>query len=283
MPAANLSILRRTYASFVRHNPSRFGAALAFYLVFTIGPALLIAISIAARVFGRNVAERRIFHLFGSFGDTAAGAIAELVRAAATPDAGWLVTTIGFVGLYFGLSGIYRQIRDALRIIWHVEPPPAAGMLITVLRRLSSIATVFGVSVLLFVSALADAAIAMTGKYAAARLRGGEVLWHAVQLSVSSIVLAILFAALFRYLPKKRVQWRDVAVAAILTAVLFVFGKFLLGLYLGKAAVGSRYGAAGPIIVVMVWAYWSAQIFFFGLELTHMHADIHDPDRRTGS
>jgi membrane protein len=245
--------------------------------VFTIGPALLIAISIAARIFGRDVAERRILRFFASFGDTAASAISELVKAAATPNAGWLATTIGFVSLYFGLSGMYRQIRDALRTIWHVEKPRPSGMLATLAGRMTSIATVFSVSVLLFISALADAAIAMTGKYAATRLQGGEALWHAVQLTVSSIVLAVLFAALFRYLPKKRIPWGDVALAAIVTAVLFVFGKFLLGLYLGKAAVGSRYGAASSIIVVMVWAYWSAQIFFFGLELTHVHYEINDP------
>jgi membrane protein len=280
-PASIPSVFRRTYTSFSRHNPSRFGAALSFYAVFTIGPALLIAISAASKFFGRDLAERRIFRLMASFGDSAAAAIAELVRAAATPNAGWLAATIGFVGLFFGLSGMYRQIRDALRIVWHVEPAAPVGLVATIVHRLTSIATVLGVSLLLFVSALADAAIALTGKYAESRLEGGEVLWHVVQLSLSTAVLSLLFAAIFRYLPKQRLLWSDVALGATVTAVLFVFGKFLLGLYLGKAAVGSRYGPAGSVVVVMVWAYWTAQIFFFGLELTHMYADVHHADLAT--
>jgi membrane protein len=275
------SVFRRTYASFARHNPSRFGAALSFYLVFTIGPGLLLAISGFAKIFGRGYAEQHILQFVSSvFGVTAAEAIAELVKAAATPNAGWLATTIGFLGLFFGVSGMYRQIRDALRTIWHVEPAAPVGIIAIVTHRLTSIGLVFGVSLLLFVSALADAAIALTGKYAESRLYGGEALWHIVQLSASSVVLSFLFAAIFRYLPKKRLQWRDVALGAAVTAILFVVGKFLLGLYLGKATVGSRYGAASSVIVVLVWAYWSAQIFFFGLELTHMYSDVHEHERR---
>ncbi|MEA2163558.1 MAG: rane protein [Thermoanaerobaculia bacterium] len=269
------SIFRRTYKSFSRHNPSRFGAALSFYLVFTIGPALLITISAAARIWGRDVAERRILQIFGS--EATSAAVGELVRAAATPYAGWLATSIGFLGLFFGLSGMYRQIRDALRTIWHIDPVKPAGLFATIIHRLTSIATVLAVSIVLFLSVIADATISMTGKYAQARLYGGEGLWHAVQLSLSTIVLALLFAAIFRYVPRTPIRWHDVALGAIVTAVLFVFGKFLLGLYLGKAAVGSRYGPAGSVIVVMVWAYWSAQIFFFGLELTHVYS-AHDHD-----
>jgi membrane protein len=277
------SIFRRTYASFDRHNPSRFGAALAFYVVFTVGPALLLSINAASRIFGRENAQRQILGLVASFfGDTTAAAVKELVHAAAAPNTGWLATAIGLSGLFFGVSGMYRQIRDALRAIWHVEPAAPVGWMAKITHRLTSIALVLGVSLLLFVSALADAAIAVTGRFAASRLVGGEALWHVVQLSLSTLVLSLLFAAIFRYLPKQRILWRDVAVGAVVTSVLFVAGKFLLGLYLGKAAVGSRYGPAGSIVVVMVWAYWSAQIFFFGLELTHMYADAHHLDSRGG-
>lgn len=283
------SIFRRTYSSFARHNPSRFGAALAFYVVFTVGPALLIAISGTARIFGREVAQRRILGFVASFfGDTAAAAVEEMVKSAATPNAGWLATTIGLAGLFFGVSGMYRQIRDALRTIWHVEPVAPQGLMAIVTHRMTSIAVVLGVSILLFISALADAAIALTGRFAESRMKGGEALWHVMQLSISAIVLAFLFGLIFRYLPKKRLLWRDVAVGAGVTAGLFEVGKFLLGLYLGKAAVGSRYGQAGSVVVIMVWAYWSAQIFFFGLELTHMYSDAHhlehrDPDERRRS
>jgi len=272
-----LSIFRRTYKSFSRHNPSRFGAALAFFLVFTLGPALLVTINVFAKVLGRHEAERRISHLIGSFfGSTAAAAVTDILKAAAIPNAGWLASLIGLSGLFFGVSGMYRQIRDALRAIWHVEPAAPAGFIAIVTHRLTSIALVLGVTVLLFISALADALIATTGRFAASRLKGGEALWHLVQLSLSAIVIAVLFAAIFRYLPKKRVPWGDVVPGAIITATLFVLGKFFLGLYLGKAAVGSRYGTAGSIVVLLVWAYWSAQIFFFGLELTHMYSEVHE-------
>lgn len=129
----------------------------------------------------------------------------------------------------------------------------------------------------MLLSVIADAAIAVTGKYAASRLVGGEVLWHAAQLLVSTLVLAVLFAAVFRYLPRARVTWRDVRLGAVVTAVLFVIGKFALGIYLGKAAVGSAFGAAGSIVVVLLWAYWSAQILFFGLEFTHVYAQEREP------
>jgi len=121
-------------------------------------------------------------------------------------------------------------------------------------------------------SVIADAAIAVTGRYAAERLVGGELLWQSTQLLVSTLVLTALFAAVFRYLVEARVTWRDVRLGAVVTAVLFVIGKFALGIYLGKAAVGSAFGAAGSIVVVLLWSYWSAQIFFFGLEFTHVYA-----------
>ena len=129
---------------------------------------------------------------------------------------------------------------------------------------------VIAAGVVVLLSVAADAAIAVTGRYAAARLVGGEPLWHAAQLLVSTLVLTALFAAVFRYLA--HVTWRDVGVGAAVTAILFVIGKFALGIYLGKAAVGSAFGAAGSIVVVLLWSYWSAQIFFFGLEFTHVYA-----------
>jgi len=276
-----LAFFRRTYSSYNRHNPSRFGAALAFYFVFAVGPTVVLLIKGASEIFGPALAERHILSLAANFfGDAAAAAVTEIVKAAAAPNSGWLAAAIGFSGLFFGVSGMYRQIRDALRAIWHIEPAAPVGWVAKLTHRLTSIALVLGVSLLLALSALADAAIAFTGRYAQSQLAGGELLWHAVQLSLSALATALLFAAIFRYLPKTPILWRDVAVAAAVTAVLFVLGKFLLGLYLGKAAVGSRYGAAGSVVVVMVWAYWSAQIFFFGLELTHMYADRHHEEQR---
>jgi membrane protein len=260
--------VRRTFAAFKRHNASRFGAALAFYIVFSIAPLALIAIGIAGNFFGREDPEREILdRIAGSFGSAAGVAITAMINDAAAMPAGWLATTLALMTLYFGLTGVYRQIDDAIQTIWHEKRDQ---------KSLWSIVFVLAVGVIIVLSVMADAAIAITGKYAEARLVGGEVLWHAVQLVVSTLVLTVLFAAVFRYLPKARVTWRDVGLGAAMTAVLFVLGKFALGIYLGKAAVGSAFGAAGSIVVVLLWSYWSAQILFFGLEFTHVYAQERD-------
>ncbi len=272
-PLLEPMLFRRALAAFRRDNASRFGAALAFYIVFSIAPTLLIAISFAGMVFGKEAAEREILARTGSlFGSVAATAITEMVKQAASPTIGWLSSSLSFLTLLFGMAGVYGQINDALRTIWGSGRPGNRGAIGAISGKIMSMALVGAVGAGLLLVAMADAAIALTGKYAATRLVGGELLWQTVQLAVSTTVLTLLFAALFRYLPHIRVPWRDVRVGAVSTALLFVLGKLGLGLYLGKAAVGSTYGAAGSIVVVLVWAYWSAQIFFFGLELTHENA-----------
>lgn len=267
--------IRLTFAAFRRHQASRFGAALAFYIVFSIAPTLLIAIAIAGTVFGRQYAEQEIVDRIGvSIGSAAGVAIAAMIKDASIQRAGWLATTLGFTSLFFGLAGVYRQIEDAIQTIWRGKPDEAIPTRET---RLASMLLVVAVGGVMLLSVVADAAIAVTGKFAEARLVGGELLWQAAQLLVSTVVLTVLFAAVFRYLPKARVTWRDVRLGAAVTAVLFVLGKFALGIYLRKAAVGSAFGAAGSIVVVLLWSYWSAQIFFLGLEFTHVYAQEREP------
>jgi membrane protein len=266
--------LRLTLDAFGRHNASRFAAAMAFYLVFSIAPALLIAIAVAGTLFGRQAAEREILdRIAGSFGSAAGTAIAAMIKDAGRARAGWLATTLGLMTLYFGVTGVYRQIDDALRTIWGEKRDGGSGSVRSIKKRLTSALLVAAVLVVVLLSIGADAAIAVTGRYAAARLVGGELLWHVAQSLGSTLVLTALFGAVFRYLAQGRLSWRDVVPGAVLTAVLFVLGKLALGIYLGKAAVGSAFGAAGSIVVVLLWSYWSAQIFFFGLELTHVYAD----------
>ena len=262
-----------TLAAFRSHNASRFGAALAFYIVFSIAPTLLIAIAIAGTLIGRPQAERQIVDpVAASFGSAAAVAITSMIKDAAPHRAGWLATVLALMTLYFGLAGIYRQIDDALRTIWPQKEEKDVGTMRALQKKVTAMLLVVAVGAVVLISVIADAAIALTGRYAAARLVGGELLWHATQLLVSTLVLTVLFGAVFRYLPQAPVKWRDVRLGAAVTAVLFVIGKFALGIYLGKAAVGSRFGAAGSIVVVLLWSYWSAQIFFFGLEFTHVYA-----------
>lgn len=267
------TIIRLTLAAFRRHNASRFGAALAFYIVFSLAPTLLIAIAVAGSLIGREQAEREILdRVSGSFGSAAGVAIAALIKNAASAKTGWLATVLGLATLYFGVTGVYRQIDDALRTIWREDADPIAGAARTFAARIRAMLVVMATGMVVLLSVVADAAIAFTGARAAARLLGGEALWHAAQLLASMLVLTGLFAAVFRSLVQPRLTWRDVLPGAAVTAGLFVIGKFGLGVYLGKTAVGSAFGAAGSVVVVLLWAYWSAQIFFFGLELTHVYA-----------
>lgn len=266
------TILRSTITAFRRHNASRFGAALAFYVVFSITPTLLIAIGVAGAIFGRARAERSILEWIGnSFGSAAATAIASLIKAAVLWQAGWLATVLGLSSLYFGLSGVYRQIDDALRTIWS-DTAKEVVLKPGLKERLVSVLFVVAAGVVVLVAVIVDGAVAVTANYAALRLEGGTSLWRIAYLASSALILTALFGIVFRYLSLSRVAWRDVAPGAAMTAVLFVIGKFGLGVYLTKAAVGSPFGAAGSIVVVLLWSYWSAQIFFFGLEFTHVHA-----------
>jgi membrane protein len=266
--------LYRTFQAFRRHDASEFGAALAFYIIFSAAPALLIAISLAGLFIGRPEAEREILdRIAGSFGSAPSAAIATMIRDVPR-NAGWWATSVGLVTLYFGLAGIYRQIKNALRTIWsdthdRRAATPASP---TVEKRLASVALVFALGVVILLSVLADGAISVTGRYAQSRLPGGELVWQILEVMLSTVTLTVLFGAVFRYLPDATVEWRDVRIGAAFTAVLFVIGKLALGLYLGKAAVGSAFGAAGSMVVVLLWSYWSAQILFFGLEFTHIYA-----------
>lgn len=256
-----------TLSALRRHNASGFSAALAYFMVFSIVPTLLIAIAIAGMLIGRAQAEREILErIAGSVGSAAGVAIATMIKDAPR-RAGWLTTVLGFVTLYFGLAGVYHQIKDALRTIWDDDEETGVKR-----RKVTSMLLVAAVGGVMILSVIFDAAIAVTAHFASERLIGGEVLWQVAQLVVSMVVLTVLFGATFRYLPPVSVTWSDVRVGAAVTAILFVAGKFALALYLRKAAVGSAFGAAGSIVVVLLWAYWSAQIFFFGLEFTHVYA-----------
>jgi membrane protein len=263
--------LGEAFSAFRRDHASRFGAALAFYIVLSIAPVAVIAIAVAGLIFGRHAAEGVMFHqIAGTLGPVTERAVEEMVKNAAAPQAGFIATALGLATLVFGLLGIYEQVKDALNTIWKIDrvPPRTRG---TLAARVRTIAMVLGVGCLLFVIVSADAAVAIIGRYAEIHLLGGEALWQAIQLLVSAVVLTGLFAIMFRQTSITRVPWGDVLPGAAFTALLFVIGKFALGLYLGKAAVGSSYGAAGSLVVVLLWAYWSAQIFFFGLEFTHVY------------
>jgi membrane protein len=182
-----------------------------------------------------------------------------------------VATILGVFTLMIGASGVFAQLKDALNTIWNVETKKAHGIGGFIRHRFLSMAMVLGVGFLLLVSLVFDAVISAMGPYLE-RIVGGEALLQAVQLALSFGISIVLFASIFRFLPDLKIAWRDVWLGAVITSILFVLGKWALGLYLGKAAIGSAYGAAGSLVILLIWVYWSAQILFLGAELTQVYA-----------
>lgn len=267
-----LGVLKETFREFGEDKVPRLGAALAYYTIFSIGPLLLIAVAMAGLFFGQEAAQGKISAQLGNvFGSQMAKSLEQMIQAAAKPKSGTVATVIGIVTLMLGASGVFGQLKDALNTIWNVEKKKTAGIAGFIKDRFLSMAMVLGIGFLLLVTLVLDTAIAAMGGYVS-RYIGGEAVAHALSLALSFAVAVVLFAAIFRILPDLKIAWRDVWLGAGITAVLFVAGKWGLGVYLGKAAPGSAYGAAGSLVILLIWVYWSAQILFLGAEFTQVYA-----------
>jgi membrane protein len=272
------SVLKDAAMSFAGDNAPRLGAALAYYTVFSIAPLILITITLAGAIFGEEAARGEVFaRMRQLIGDTGAEVVNEMVKDAARADTGAIAATLGIAALLFGASGVFAQLRAALNTIFKVTPKDTPIIMGFLKDRFLSVATVIVIGFLLLVALVVDTGISAAGGYMEHRLSGGEVLWHIVELVVSTAMITVLFALIFRYMPDVRTQWRDVWFGAIVTAILFSIGKFALGLYLGKKATDSTHSAAGALIVLLLWVYYSAQIVFLGAELTQAYS------RRLGS
>ena len=268
-----VSVLKEAAMSFAGDNVPRLGAALAYYTVFSMAPLILIAITIAGAIFGDEAARGEVFaRMRALIGHTGAEVVNEMVKDAARADTGVVAATIGIAALLFGASGVFGQLRAALNTIFQVQPKDTPIVMGFLKERFLSVATVIVIGFLLLVALVVDTAISAAGDYMQNRLPGGEGLWHVVELIVSTTMITVLFALVFRYMPDVRIAWRNVWLGAIVTAVLFSIGKFALGLYLGKKAAESSYSAAGALIVLLLWVYYSAQIVLFGAELTRVYS-----------
>jgi membrane protein len=278
-----IDVFKQTFSEFSSDKVPRLGAALAYYTVFSIAPLLLIVIAIAGFVWGKEAASGAIYaQLRGLLGPSSAAMIEQMVKAAAKPKSGAISTIIGVVTLLLGASGVIGQLKDALNTIWDVKPSASGGIMGTVKTYLLNGAVVIGCGFLLLVSLVVDTAIAAMGKFAKAHLPGGEALWQVVQLVVSFAVITVVFALIFRILPDLKIDWRDVWFGAAFTSLLFVLGKFALGLWIAKAAAGSTYGAAGSLVAVLLWVYYAAQIVLFGGEFTQVYARKHGSHATVG-
>lgn len=267
-----LALFKETAKEFGEDKAPRLGAALAYYTIFSVGPLLLIAVAMAGLFLGQEAAQGQISEQLGKFfGPQMATSLEQMIQAAAKPKSGRLATIVGLLTLMLGASGVFGQLKDAMNTIWNVQPKKASGIKGFIVQRFLSMAMVLGIGFLLLVTLVFDTVIAAMGPMLE-RLIGGEAIVHGLSLLLSFAVSTVLFAAIFRVLPDIDIAWRDVWLGAVFTSILFVIGKWGIGLYLGKAAVGSAYGAAGSLVILLVWVYWSAQILFFGSEFTQVYA-----------
>ena len=273
-PRTLRTLVKETYLRWSDDKVPRLGAALAYYTVFSIVPLLIIVIGIAGLVFGEEAAQTYIMAQIQSLiGPQSAEALEEMLKTANKPSYGFTATGLALVTLLVGASGVFAQLQDALNSIWKVEPKSGRGIVGLIKDRFLSFLAVLGTGFLLLVSLVVSAVLSAAGKFFSGWLPAPEAVLHAVNLVVSFAVITVLFAMIFKFLPDARIDWNDVWIGAALTSLLFTIGKFLISLYLGKADIGSAFGAAGSFVIVLVWVYYSSQLLLFGAEFTAVYAD----------
>ena len=272
-----------SFIEWYRHRGPRLGASLAFYTLLSLTPLLLVVVAIGGLVFGQHAAQAQIVRQVHSLvGTEGANAIQALLEGSRNTTNGILATVLGLVTLFFGASGVLIELRDALNTLWEVPPSQATGLgniALFVKERLFSFAIVLAIGFLLLVSLVISAWLAALGTISSHILPVPEALLHAGNVLVSFLVITGLFAAIYKIMPDVRIEWWDVVMGAAVTSLLFTVGKLLIGLYLGKASFASTYGAAGSVVVFIVWVYYSAQIFFMGAEFTKIFADRYGSGR----
>ena len=272
-PVSLVAMVKQAFAAWVDDYAPSMGAALAYYTLFSMAPLLLIAVSIAGLVFGPDAARGEIFaQLNDLIGDEGAAAVQSLLQSLNRPAQGVAGTVIGSATLLIGAASVFGELQNSLDRIWRVPPRRGAGLWTLIRARLVSFGMVLGIGFLLVVSLIASAAIAAFGKRYANAFGGWALVAEALNFAISFAVVTALFAMIYKILPRVRIGWRDVWIGAAVTALLFALGKSLIGVYLGRSGVASGFGAAGSLIVVILWTYYSAQIFLLGAEFTHVYA-----------
>jgi len=266
-------VFKSAFKEFGEDKVLRLSAALAYYSLFSIAPLVIIVVAVAGLVFGTEAVSGQLQgQLRGIVGDNGAQMIESMVGAARKPHQSVVAMIIGVVTLLLGASGVFGQLQDALDTIWEVKPKPGRGIPGMLRDRFLSMAMVLGTGFLLLISMILSAGLmALTG-FMGNAFGIAPVLLEVLNNVVSFAVITLLFAMIFKFLPDVNVAWSNVWGGAIFTAALFTVGKYLLGLYLGRAATASAYGAAGSLMVILLWVYYSSVILFFGAEFTQVYA-----------
>ncbi|TPL07919.1 YihY/virulence factor BrkB family protein [Mesorhizobium sp. B2-4-14] len=265
-------LLSESVSGFVNDKALSHGAAMAFYAATSLAPILLIVVAIAGLVFGHDAAQLALSaQISGVMGAQTADLLRATIETASHKSSGTLATILGLVTLFVTASGVFGEMQLSLNEIWKVEPK-GVSLSRLVRARAASLGLVAALGFMLLVSLAASTAVSALGEFINARLPFGALIISAINTVVSFVLIALLFAAIYKVLPDRTLKWRDVAIGSVVTTLLFTVGKSLIGWYIGTSAIATSYGAAGALLVVLLWVYYSAQIFLFGAEITRAYS-----------
>jgi len=267
-------ITKETFEEYIEDNALSRGAAIAYYAVLSIGPLLVICIAIAGLVFGEEAARgAMVGQLKGMMGDQAAELLQTAIKSASNKTSGIWATILGIGTLIFTVSGVFGELQTTLNYIWRAEPK--GGISVILKARAASLGLVATLGFLLIVSLVVSAALHALGEYLNAYLPGTAILLQIANVIGSYLIVSVLFAAVYKILPDRKLKWKDVTVGALATAALFTVGKTLIGMYIGSSSMATSYGAASSLVIILVWIYYSSQIFLLGAEFTKVWASHH--------
>ncbi len=264
-------VLKKTIAAWNQHDAPRLSAAIAFYTILSLAPLAIFVIAIVSVIYGHAAAQNELLEQIESMiGQQGAEVVKGMIEYGQKPASGAVASVIGAIALLFGASGVFGELRSAFDTVWDVNTQSEGGLWGTIKERFFSFGMVLAVGLLVVISVTASVVLAAVVKFFGTFLTIPAFVLNTVDVAVSLVGFTVVFAAILRFVPAVKAGWKSVWTGALVTALLFTIGKFPIALYLGKAAVGSAYGAAGSLIVVLVWVYYSAMIFLFGAELTHV-------------
>lgn len=266
-------LIPKTLSAWTEQNALEWGAALAYYTAFSIAPLLIIALTVVELVYKGDTLAYVHYEIASLIGENAAKVITAAIQSMRTSEHGWLANVISIAALSIGATSVFAQLQSTLNRIWGVEPKPDHFWQDLLKQRLISFAMILGISFLLLVSLLVSAFLAAVTAYFSYLLPGVDFLWEFLDAGVSFAIVVVLFAAIYRTIPDVHIEWRDVWTGAMVTAILFVAGKFAIGLYLGRSGIASAYGAAGSVLILLAWVYYSSQILFFGALFTKFYTE----------
>ena len=271
-----IELFRITYCSWQEDKAPRLGAALAYYTIFSIPPLLILLIGVASLVFDSAVVQGRFLRTLEDLvGPQGAAALQDILATPRAEKPGVIATVIGTATLLLGASAVFGHLKDAINTVWEIEPKPSEGKLAFLKKYVFSLAMLLGTGFLLLVSLAVSTLLVALGDTIQPYLPGGEGLWAALDMLSSLAVISFLFALLYRYIPDAIVAWKDALLGGLVTSILFNMGRYMIGFYLGRSDIGSAFGAAGSLVVLLVWVYYSSQIFFFGAEFTKAYATLY--------